>query len=217
MMRIALVNGSPKASKSASEVVLRSLKLMLPESDEMIEISMRNTSVSEEDLEKLAGCDTLVFAFPLYYDGIPSQLLRCLVQMESYFREKGVTGIRVYALVNNGFYEGRQNVYAIENMKHWALKSGLVWGQGIGLGGGGMLAPMKDITEGQGVKKNLGGALRTIAGNIASGNSAEPLFVSPEIPRIVYQLGGNMGWNAQSKANGLTKKDLGRRVMTLTR
>lgn len=216
-MRIALVNGSPKASHSASEVVLRSLRLMLPDSYEMKEVAMRTTKVSEEDLEQLAGCDALVFAFPLYFDGVPSQLLRCLVQMETYFREKPAKGILVYALVNNGFYEGEQNAPAIAMMKNWTLRSGLTWGQGVGLGGGGMLAPMENIAEGQGVKKSLGGALKTVAGNIASRNSAEPVFVSPDIPRIVYRVGGNMGWNSQVKAGGLKKKDIGRRVTTLTK
>lgn len=216
-MKIALINGSPKASHSASEVVLKSLRRMLPDKFEMKEIAMRTTKVSEEDLEQLAGCDALVFAFPLYFDGIPSQLLRCLVQMETYFREKPAKGIRVYALVNNGFYEGRQNEPAIDMMKNWTLRSNLLWGQGVGLGGGGMLAQMKDISEGQGVKKNLGGALKAVAGNIASQTSAEPVLVSPDIPRIVYRVGGNIGWNSQAKAKGLKKKDIGRRVRTLTK
>ncbi|HAW69762.1 MAG TPA: hypothetical protein DHD79_09105, partial [Firmicutes bacterium] len=86
-------------------------------------------------MAELAACDTLVFAFPLYVDGIPSHLLSCLSQMEGYLKPLASKEMRVYAIVNCGFYEGRQNQHALDMMQNWCAKTRLIWGHGLGIGG----------------------------------------------------------------------------------
>lgn len=216
-MKIILVNGSPRARHSASEGILKSLKSILPEEYEIEDIPMRTRDINEADLEKLSGCDALVFAFPLYVDGVPSHLLRCMVQMESFFKERPAKGILVYALVNSGFYEGKQSGIAIDIMRNWTLKSNLAWGHGLGIGGGGMLASITNVADGQGPKKNFGEALKVVAERITSKSSGESLFISPNFPRFAYRLGAEMGWRQQIKANGLKKKDLNRRITSVTK
>ncbi|HSP47810.1 MAG TPA: hypothetical protein VLN47_07025 [Clostridiaceae bacterium] len=216
-MRIALVNGSPKSGRSASEGILNSLKNLLPEGDGIEEMHLRTHHMGEEELERLAGCDALVFAFPLYVDGVPSQLLSCMVKMEAFFKERSVNGIMVYAMVNSGFYEGKQNENAIDHVKNWALKSNLSWGTGLGIGGGGMLASTTNVPDGQGPKKNYGEAMKVLAGRIVAGETGESLFISPNFPRFAYKLGAEMGWRQQIKANGMKRKDLDKRILSLTR
>lgn len=207
-MKIALINGSPRSKNTASECVLQSLKTLLPDYNEILEYQIKKSKVSLDDLEQIAECNVLVFAFPLYVDGIPSQLLNCLYEMELFFNSKPTKERKVYSLVNCGFYEGHQNAIALEIMKNWCEKAKLSWGQGIGIGGGGMLSMLTGVPDGKGPKKNLYDALNTIARSIATCTTADNIFISPNIPRFAYKLGAEMGWRQNIKRNGLKRKDL---------
>ncbi|MDF2890534.1 MAG: hypothetical protein K0R80_901 [Clostridia bacterium] len=207
-MKIAFINGSPKVKNSTSEYILKTLKPLLPKEYELIEYHFRTSHLSNHDMEQMAECNVLVFAFPLYVDGIPSHLIHCLYELEMFFNTKSEKKIVVYSLVNCGFYEGHQNVIALEIMKNWCVKAKLNWGQGLGIGGGGMLPMLAGVPEGQGPKKNLSMALKTIAGSISAAATADNIFVSPNFPRFAYKLGAEMGWRQQGKANGLKPKDL---------
>jgi hypothetical protein len=207
-MKIALINSSPKAKESASEAVLQMLKPLLHDENEIIEYNFRESMLNDNDLEQIAECNALVFAFPLYVDGIPSHLLNCLYKMEAFFKTKPAGNLTVYSLVNCGFYEGQQASIALEIMKNWCEKAKLNWGQGIGIGGGGMLKILTGVPNGQGPKKNLWIALESIASNITAAAAADNIYISPNLPRFVYKLGAEAGWRQQIKANGLKRKDL---------
>jgi len=133
-MKIALINGSPKIKDSASDCILQELKVFLSkQNNTIIEYHFRKPQLSIKEMENLVECDDLVFAFPLYVDGIPSHLLNCLTKLENYFQAVNEKEIKVYSLVNCGFYEGHQNTLAIEIMENWCIKAGLQWGQGLEL------------------------------------------------------------------------------------
>lgn len=207
-MKISLINGSPKVKYSSSECVLQALKSLLPKEHEVMEYHFRMSNLSEFNLEQIRESDILVFAFPLYVDGIPSHLINCLYQIERFFKTKPLREITVYAIVNCGFYEGKQNVIALEMIKNWCEKTKLNWGQGIGIGGGGMLPMLAGLPDGKGPKKNLSKALKTIANSIAIGVTEDDIFISPNFPRFAYKLAAEMGWRKQIKENGLRGKDL---------
>lgn len=209
MMKIAFINGSPKSGESASASLLEDLKTLLSHGEVVSsDFHLGKPAISPEEMEQLGDHDILVFAFPLYYDGIPSHLLRCLSQLEKYFSSQKEKDIRVYALVNNGFYEGHQNALAIGMMKNWCVRAGLKWGQGLGCGAGGMILAVKNVPFRSRPKKKIGEALEELSGNIANKASGESIFVTMDIPRILYKLAGEMGWRQSIKANGLKKKDL---------
>jgi len=109
-------------------------------------------------------------------------------------------GLLVYAIVNNGFYEGRQNVTALDMMRNFCDRAGLAWGQGVGVGAGGMAgaAPV-----GHGPMKNLGSALDLLAENILGNNSAEDYIFEPNFPRFLYKASAHVGWKMQARKNGL--------------
>lgn len=209
-MKIVGINGSPKYSGSSSEIILKELEALLT-GHEYLGISVRKPEITEEMKTQILDCDILVFAFPLYVDSIPSQMTAALQQMESILRD-AQTDKMVYAVVNCGFYEGRQNHIALKIMKCWCQKAGLSWGQGLGIGGGGMIPMFTHIPEGKGIKKDFSETLKELAENITRGGRAEDRFISPGIPRIMYKLAGQMGWRKQIKDNGLPVKELSRQI-----
>jgi len=208
-MKIALINGSPKVTNSASGCLLQELKPFLQHDTNVIsEHNFRKPQLSIEEMEQLAECNVLVFAFPIYVDGIPSHLLNCLMQLESFFSAKEEKDIIVYSIANCGFYEGHQAAIAIEMMKNWCIKAGLCWGQGVGVGAGGMLTSIKNVPIGYGPKKSLGAAFEKLAKNILEHSSGEDIFITADFPRTLYKLAAEMGWRKSIKANGMKKKDL---------
>ena len=206
-MNISLINGSPKIKDSASGIILDEIKGYLyghTVTDYAFHAGILPTYLQLENLTKQ---DVLIFAFPLYVDGIPSHLLRSLVEMEAYFKSRSPS-LMVYTVVNCGYYEGKQCKNALDMIKSWCEKAKVTWGQGIGMGGGGMLASLGNVPNGHGPRKNFSLALRYLAKNAGEKRSAENLFVSPNFPRFLYKAMAEMNWRMQIKKNGFKTKDL---------
>ncbi len=208
MQKIALINGSPKNKNSASECLLEVLNSKITDS-RIIEFNMNTPNFT--DFEAVCENEILVFAFPLYVDGIPSHLLSCLAQLEQLLRMKQAD-ICVYAIVNCGFFEGKQNCNALDMMENWCIKANVKWGLGIGIGGGGMALMLKSGVSKNGPLHSIVGALSTLAIHILYKESDENIYVSPNFPRILYKVAAEMGWRQQIKANGLKRKDLSLRI-----
>jgi multimeric flavodoxin WrbA len=198
MLKIALINGSPKAHNSASEIIANALQGAVGASADCLHVCAMKQN-SNEILDAIEGCDALVFFFPLYVDGIPSHLLRFLDETQTDIA-KAASGAMVYAVVNNGFYEGHQNTTAFEIMRHFTVCAGLKWGQGIGVGAGGMIhaAPV-----GRGPMKNLGRAIDRLAASVLNAESADDYTFEPNFPRFLYNAIAHFGWRSQSRKNGL--------------
>lgn len=208
-MKISIINGSPKGGKSTSELMIGYLTDRMSDYDVKI-YNICKTILSEEQYTNIKNSDVLIFAFPLYIDSIPSHLLRFLVDFEEQtFQRKD---IMVYCIVNNGFYEGKQNRIVIEQMKHWCKTVGLKWGQTIGIGAGEMLPFIKNIPLGYGPQKNIGYAINQLSANILSGKNGDDIMVSPNWPRPLWRIQSSTRvWYPRAKANGVKRKELHKR------
>lgn len=206
-MLIGLINGSPKIKDSNSKYLLSELKPLISNGNEIIEFETKKV-IDTEYYDRILSCDVLVFAFPIYVDGIPSHLLKILIELEERAKVKNRNNIIIYTIANCGFYEGSQNSIAIEMMKNWCEKANFKWGQGIGTGAGEMIGSIKNVPLGHGPKKNLGNTVSILAKNIIECKSGEELLISPNFPKFAFRIAGNMFWNSKAKANGLKKKDL---------
>ncbi len=205
-MKIALINASPKAKGSTSGTLLEDLKNRIGQRAEITEPVCHGASLPKGTPEALQSADAWVFAFPLYVDGIPSHLLSCLIQLEE--AGLGDPNVRIYGIVNCGFYEGKQGEPALEVLQNWCARTGFLWGGGVGVGGGGGLAMMPKTPPGQGPKAPIEEALGILAENILQGKRQDNRYVSVAVPRFLYKMGAQIGWRQMIKANGGRKKDL---------
>ena len=135
-MKTVFINASPKKRFCASAYFLFLQRLFVP--GKKVTLKLRTPADHDQILNELRDADTVVFGLPLYVDGIPSHVLRFLEKMESFCRENGLH-LRVCCIANNGFIEGKQNEPLMQLFENFCARAGLVWGGGVGIGGGVML------------------------------------------------------------------------------
>ena len=162
--------------------------------------------IDSEIKSEIHNTDALIFAFPLYVDSIPSSLLDILEKFEE---EKIIDPkIKIYCIVNNGFFEGKQNQLAILQMKNWCKKIGAEWGQGVGIGAGEILSYLEKVPLGKGSLKNLGKALNQLSNNIKTLNSDNEIYINPNWSRLLYWIQGTISWIIKARKNKLKIKEL---------
>lgn len=202
---IGIINGSPKGEKSNSALLIGHI---------VSEIGgRRETEVikAESIGGNLKKYDVLIFVFPLYVDGIHSHLLK---KLDEFCRTEQIkTGAVVYCLINNGFFEGKQNRVAVRQMKNWCLRAGGVWGQGVGVGGGEMLPFLTDIPLGHGPNKDFGNALKRLADNAVNGRAEADIYASPNWFRFLWRIEATFSvWLPRAKMNKVKLRELFRKI-----
>lgn len=135
-MKTVLINCSPKKRFCASAYFLGLQRLFLK--GEKVTERLRNASDHKRILDELTNADTVVFCLPLYVDSVPSHVLSFLKEMEAFCKGNSIK-LHVYSISNNGFIEGNQSEPLLQVMQNFCARSNLVWGGGIGIGGGVML------------------------------------------------------------------------------
>ena len=135
-MKTVFINCSPKKRFCASAYFLFLQRLFV--SGEKVKESLRTPADHARILEQLRDAQSVVFGLPLYVDGVPSHVLRFMMEMEAFCRENGLK-LHVYCIANNGFIEGKQNEPLMQVFENFCARTGLAWGGGVGIGGGVML------------------------------------------------------------------------------
>jgi hypothetical protein len=213
-MLITLIDGSPKTTESASSVILAILKERLMGNANTIQwIKPENP---EETLRfPILESNSLVFAFPLYMDSIPSGLLVFLEDLiakaDSEKNEKKSSGNKIltYAVVNAGFYDKERANLALENLRLFCELSGFSYGQGLALGGGPLisLVPERAKKGSWPFGKHMS-ALDKLAHNIKTLSVGPDFEAHPGMPRFLYNFGANFYLRRMARKNGLGRKDL---------
>lgn len=211
-MKVMMIDGSPKVSRSNSGYFLSVLSNFI-ESKDIVKYRLTKKLDYEKIISNIKNIDILVIAFPLYVDSLPSHVLDFLSILEDNFKGK-LKDITVYVISNCGFYEGNQNKTALKIMRCWCRKINLKWGQGIGIGAGEMMGGLSNVPMGKGPNTSLGLALKNLARNINERNSGEDVFTIPNMfPRFVFRLAANRFWVSKANKNGLNKKDLNKCII----
>ncbi len=205
-MKVLMINGSPKASGSVSEELIRRYAEYSRQESDVIHVT--EDSPLPYLASSLNSYDALIFVFPLYFDGLPSAVLRFLNTAETrVYRNE----IPVYAIVNCGFHEGEQCETALKILKNWCRRTGLLWKGGAGIGAGPALLAMSGVPSGNGPLKCLAKVFDH-AQEAVHGNASEELYVSVGIPRLLYKMAAERSWRKQIVANGLSVEDLSAKI-----
>ena len=204
-MKIIIINGSPKTIKSNSEILGNYLFPLLKENNIKKYYSIY-FQLNDKTKNEIYNSDVLIFIFPLYVDGIPSNLLKLLVKFEKENVVRPKT--KIYCIVNNGFYEGKQNFLALLHMKNWCKKVNAKWGQGIGIGSGELLPYLKNLRLGQGPLRNLEKTLNILSRNILTLNSDKNIYINPNWPKSLYFIQGSISWILKARKNNLKIREL---------
>jgi len=200
-MKICMINGSPKLQNSTSSLILKYIENRINAKNDIVNYHNEDADYKAVASDILSS-DVLVVAFPLYADGIPSNLLPLLQHLEKMLTNK-VKDLHVYVVVNNGFYEAKQNELAIAMMKAFCIKIKAKWGQGIAIGGGPLL---NDFSVENGPMAKAYQALAELAKNIQIQSFNEDVYIDPGLPRFLYIFSGNIMWRRQAKNNRVSKK-----------
>ncbi len=135
-MKTVFINCSPRKRFCASAYFLFLQRLFV--GGEKKSERLRTPADHARVLEQLRDAQAVVFGLPLYVDGVPSHVLRFMEEMETFCRENGLK-LSVYCVANNGFIEGKQNEPLMRVFENFCVRARLVWGGGVGIGGGVML------------------------------------------------------------------------------
>ena len=111
---------------------------------EKVKETLKNKQDYDRILQILKDGDSIVFGLPLYVDCLPSHVIAFLKEMEE-FCLKNQRKLQIYAIVNNGYIEGIQSQALLQVFQNFCKRSNLIWGGGIGIGGGVMLNVMRIV------------------------------------------------------------------------
>jgi len=207
-MKLAVINSSPKLKNSISSILIKDLKEFLNNDIEIYELNLNSDeAVSNGFSDTLSKCDTLLLAVPVYIDSIPSHLLKAMVSVE-----KTDKSLDVYAISNSGFTGGINCRIALDIVKNWCIELGFNYMGGIGYGGGGSLGAFRDLKAGEKEKESLFRALELLSDGINNKKSFENYYTSINLSPEKYRDFANGGWRRAVVKNGLTEKDLFRKV-----
>ena len=205
-MKIAAVNGSPKLKGSLSGKIIEHMEKILGEHINVYHAAklVRNETTSGS-LRDLLSANALLIVFPLYVDSLPAPLIEFLTRLEK--AKDSPTPLRVFAIVNCGFFEPKQIELAIEMIKHFTDCAGLQWGYGLGIGGGPLMAGFGNNWS-SGPVSRINNALCDMAGAIRENRSGQDVFTVAKFPRIIYKTMVDMSWSLQARKSGMRAASL---------
>lgn len=222
MNRICFINGSPRGDKSASKGLIDKIAEMLPnQAKNIYEIctirSLKKDDMTE-DFTDMRNANCLVFVFPLYIDAIPSNLLEFMYKfhefIDNHSKESGYVPPKVYAVINNGFIEGSQNVNALKIIEHYSNRIGFNWRFGLGIGAGEFVRETMEVIPLQSkLKRNIYDALIKLTNELSNQEVKEQsnIMTNPSMPKFLFMAAANRHWTSESKT---TRKNLSKKVWT---
>ena len=203
-MNIALLNASPKRIDSTSGVLLEEIEPMLKGRNRTKLVSILDFSPFT-----MAGYDVLVVSSPIYFDGLPSELIRCLTQLEAYFHANPNPTYLVYGIANGDAPESDRTRYALWSLQHFCNAAGVQWAGGLGIGGGGLLRALAEKGWEHKWKAPVYDALSEFAEDIAARRLLKDHhYVELALPRKKYLKKLTADAKMLAKEHGYRLKDL---------
>ena len=213
MMKISMINGSQKRGESNSGIILKKFNDLIKGKHEVKFYDSGLKQFTNEIFEEIISGDVIVLAFPLFVYSVPSNTLRMLIELETIIKQKQDKKLIIYTIMNNGFYEGKQNSTAFEIIKNWCECSGVIFGGGIGQGAGEMLGQLKNLPLNKSPFANLGRTLKAMVEKMELKEPFEITYLNPYFPRFLWRIMAARNWNTLANKNGLKKKDIKKKII----
>ena len=211
-MKISIINGSQKTGESNTGLILEKLMGLLNQGDEISIFNCGLKQLTNEMFEQIISGDVIILMFPLFVHSLPSNTLSMLIALENMIKHRQKKDLIMYTIINNGFYEGKQNIVAFEIIKNWCEHSGVKFGGGIGQGAGEMMGHTKNLPKDKDLFKSLTCALKMMVENIGIKKPMEIQYLSPNFPRFLWRFMAVRNWKKIAKNNGLNKKAMLKRL-----
>ena len=224
-MIINIINGSQKTGESNTGLILDYLNNLIKEKHKVKLFYSGIKTFTDDIFDEIISGDVIILAFPLFGDYIPSNTLKMLVELEEKIKYKQkhlqsfsfasatAKKLIMYLIVNNGFYEGKQNHIAFEVIKNWCDHSGVQFGGGIGQGAGEMIGQTKQFPLNKGPFNNLARTLQKMADNIEFKMPMEIIYLSPYFPKLLWIFMAERHWHSLARNNKLNKKDIRKKII----
>ena len=212
MIKLSIINGSPKLKNSNSDFFIKELTSNMSSDINIKKFYVREILKDNTLLKEKIESDKLLIASPLYADSFPSVTLKFLEVFDEFLKENNHPQIEVYGMVNCGFFEGKQNKTALNIMEHFCNRNNLTWKFGLGIGGGEFFPNSSKTPETMATNKSLYSSLKSLRESIENNTSKENILLNPDkMSASIYRLNANMGWyissfNKTHKIPNLRKK-----------
>ncbi len=194
---ILLIDCSIRGRNSNTRVFLKQLQAYIKSPADLL--GLYGGGSPAEIVTAVANAETVVLGVPLYVDGLPASTLRLLEMVKACGAGQQC---KVYAVVNNGLYESRQNENLLSAIKDWCAESGSKYCGSLAIGAGevaGVLMRGKKWTLWP--VRNVKKGLRHLAKTIDAGIETIDAYADPfAFPRWMYILIANTSWKRQKKA-----------------
>ena len=192
---ILLVDCSLRGERSNTNAFLKKLGEHLGASADMLSLSEDPEETAASAMNK---AETVVLGVPLYVDGIPSPAIRL---MEKVSQTGAGRNLKLYALVNNGLYESRQNVNLLNMIRDFCAAEGLLYKGGLAIGAGEVVGTlMRDMKRSLWPARNAQKGIRALADAVLSDREIEDRFADTFLfPRWLYILIANVNWQKLKK------------------
>lgn len=200
---VLLIDCSLRGNRSNTAVFLDKLRECVETPSEILSLS---SGISpEEAAGAVSRAKTVVLGVPLYVDGAPASVLRLMKAV----KDSGLgNSCRLYAVVNNGLYESRQNVNLLNTIKAWCADCGLIYRGALAIGAGEVVGTlMRGKRRALWPARNALSGLSRLAGAVSADEEIEDIYADTFLfPRQLYILIANTNWQRLKKQAGQREK-----------
>ena len=208
--KTVLLNASMRFAKGNSAKLAEVLREKLNGETETVNL-VRHLNDLDGLINSLRDADTLVLCTPLYVDGLPAQLIRLMEKMQEKYE---AAPKRVYVLANMGLFEPRQLANLLEAVRQWCAEMGFRYGGALAVGAGELVGGLLEFRKPENWPlAPVGKGLSRLAEAINAHRDTEDIYAGTDgFPRWLYMAIANSGWKRMARANGITNRDLFRRL-----
>jgi hypothetical protein len=208
---IVLLVGSPKGKGGTSGSIGEYILSKLPDEGVSKETYHVGKTIRKADkwskvMTAVDSADTIILSFPLYWDHLPSHLIRALESLHAHRQEAPpVKPQKLVVVVNNGFPEPWHNEVALRICQRFAKDASFEWGGALNVGGGAAIDG-RPMEQSGGMTIKLRGALDEATVAIGKGVPV-PAEVEARVAQQLYPawiniLFGGFGWWYQKRKKG---------------